>query len=124
MTENNTYREQFPMLFSGHRNPKEEYRIQLKEDIQPFALSTPQRIAIPLIPKVQEELERMDRSGVIEKVEEPTVWCAGGRKNSKFCPNLADKTKPLQHLLNKDSERIWGSHNRKPFKISRSKTFM
>ena len=29
------------------------------------------------MPKVQEELERMEKLGVIEKVEDPTEWCAG-----------------------------------------------
>ena len=40
-------------------------------------LSIPRRVAIPLMPKVREELERMEKLGVIQKVEDPTEWCAG-----------------------------------------------
>ena len=32
---------------------------------------------MPLLPKVKEELERMEKMGVISKVSEPTDWCAG-----------------------------------------------
>ena len=35
------------------------------------------RIAIPLLPKVKAELQRMEDVGVISRVEEPTDWCAG-----------------------------------------------
>ena len=34
-------------------------------------------MAIPLLPKVKEELQRMQDAGVISKVEQPTQWCAG-----------------------------------------------
>ena len=32
---------------------------------------------LPLRPKVEEELARMEEMGVISKVNEPTPWCAG-----------------------------------------------
>lgn len=48
-----------------------------KERAKLFALSVPRRIAIPLLPKVKEELERMAKLGVISKVTEPTEWCTG-----------------------------------------------
>ena len=53
------------------------YNIKLKPGSKPFALFTPRRIAIPLRPRVKEELQRMERLGVIEKVDKPTEWCAG-----------------------------------------------
>ena len=34
-------------------------------------------IPLPLRPRVAEELERMEKAGVIAKVFEPTPWCAG-----------------------------------------------
>ena len=68
---------QFPDLFQGLGCLKVNYTIQLRSDAQPFALSTPRRVAVPLLPKVKEELERMEEMGVISKVSEPTDWCAG-----------------------------------------------
>ena len=38
---------------------------------------TPRRVAIPLLPRVKAELERMVQLGVISPVEDPTEWCAG-----------------------------------------------
>ena len=38
---------------------------------------TPRRVALPLKAKVREELDRMEKLGVIRKVEGPTPWCAG-----------------------------------------------
>lgn len=35
-----------------------------------------QEMCIPLRPKVQGELNRMESMGVIQKVSEPTPWCA------------------------------------------------
>jgi len=54
----------------------EPVKINLKEGIEPFCLSTARRIPIPLLPKVTEELHRMESAGVIEKVTKPTEWCA------------------------------------------------
>jgi len=42
-----------------------------------YSLSTPRRVAIPLLPKVKAELKRMQDLGVITPVEEATDWCAG-----------------------------------------------
>ena len=69
--------DRFPKLFNGLGKLKEAYSIQLRDDTQPFSLSVPRRVAIPLMRPVKEELERMERLGVIVKVEKPTDWCAG-----------------------------------------------
>ena len=66
-----------PDLFQGLGKIPGKYHIQLKEDAQPFALSTPRRVALSLQPKVKSELQRMEQLGVISKVNEPTDWCAG-----------------------------------------------
>lgn len=52
-------------------------KIILKEDAQPYSLSTARRVPIPLLDKVKEELARMERCGVIEAIDDPTDWCAG-----------------------------------------------
>ena len=68
---------QFPNVFNGLGNLGEEFDIELRPDAQPFALTTPRNIALPLRPKVAQELARMEAMGVISKVDKPTPWCAG-----------------------------------------------
>ncbi|KAL7880825.1 hypothetical protein SRHO_G00030790 [Serrasalmus rhombeus] len=67
---------EFPKLFSGLGKMQGEYKIVLKPGAKPFSLSTPRRISLPLMPRVKEELNRMEQQGVISKVEQPTEWCA------------------------------------------------
>lgn len=50
-------------------------KISLQENAQPYAVYAAHRIPIPLMKPV-EELHRMEAEGVIEKVTEPTEWCA------------------------------------------------
>lgn len=69
--------EQFPELFKGLGKLKDSYKIKLREGATPFALTTPRRVPIPLLPKVKEELQRMESMGVITRIDEPTEWCAG-----------------------------------------------
>ncbi len=59
---------------SGLGSFGEEYTIKIRDDTHLF---TPRNVPIPLRGKVQEELGRMEKLGVISKVEEPTPWCAG-----------------------------------------------
>ena len=56
---------------------KGEYTIKLVEGAKPFSLATPRRVALPLLEPVKRELERMEKLGVIARVNEPTEWCAG-----------------------------------------------
>ena len=69
--------EQYPDVFSGLGTFPETYQVKLKPDAEPFALFTPRNVPIPLRPKVQEELSRMESLGVISRVEQPTQWCSG-----------------------------------------------
>ena len=39
--------------------------------------SSHRNVVVPLGPKVEQELQRMDSMGIISKVDEPTPWCAG-----------------------------------------------
>ena len=50
---------QYPMLFQGLGKLEGEHTIHLKEGATPFCLTTPQRIPLPLMKKVKEEIERM-----------------------------------------------------------------
>ena len=70
-------RQQFPTVFQGLGTLAGEYHIKLCPDARPHALFTPRHVPLPLRPKVAQELERMEKEGVISKVSEPTPWCAG-----------------------------------------------
>ena len=45
--------------------------------MQPLTLLQPHEVAVPLMPKVKQELERMQSLGVITEITEATEWCAG-----------------------------------------------
>lgn len=67
----------FKSVFTGLGTIGDEYRISLKEGAKPYSLHTPRNVPIPLRSKVEVELNRMEKMGVISKVDEPTSWCAG-----------------------------------------------
>ena len=77
VTERKTPKEQFPSLFQGLGKLEQPYKIELQDDAKPYALSTPRRVAIPLLKSVEQELDRMESMGVITRVSQPTDWCAG-----------------------------------------------
>ncbi len=54
----------------------EPVKILLKDDAQPYAVHTARRVPLPMLQKVKEELQRMEKNGVIEQVTQPTDWCA------------------------------------------------
>ncbi|XP_056151372.1 uncharacterized protein K02A2.6-like [Lampris incognitus] len=70
-------KEQYSKVFTGLGCLKGEYRIKLKEEAKPYALSLTRRVPLPLHDKVKEELQRMEDMGVIMPTEEATDWCAG-----------------------------------------------
>ena len=77
MEEKKDITKSYPKLFNGLGLLSSAYEIRVKEDARPYTLSTPRRIAIPLLLKVREELSRMESMDVIERVTEPTDWCSG-----------------------------------------------
>ena len=66
----------FPELFQGLGTMKAEY-VKLQQDAKPHALFSACRIPIPLKQKVKQELQQIEATGVISKVDQPTNWCAG-----------------------------------------------
>lgn len=67
----------FPKLFKGLGHVKTPYTIPLREGAVPHALTTPRTVPIPRLKKIKQKLDEMIKLNVIEKVEEPTDWCAG-----------------------------------------------
>jgi hypothetical protein len=70
-------RERFPKCFDGLGKMKLTYKIKLRDNAQPYAISSPRRIAHPIRSQVKNQLDEMEKAGVISVVKEPTVWCAG-----------------------------------------------
>ena len=50
--------------------------IKISENATLYHVNVARRVPIPLLPKVESELRRMERDGVIKKITEPTPWCA------------------------------------------------
>ena len=79
-------------------------KITLCEGARPYSIPTPRRIPLPLLPKVKEELARMEQHGVIVRVTEPTEWCApmipvvkpGKAKAVRICVDLRKLNKSVQ----------------------------
>ena len=67
----------FPHLFHGLGKLKMQHHINLRDDARPICLYAPRKVPHPLLPRVEEELRRMEQLGVISKVIQPTDWCSG-----------------------------------------------
>ena len=96
----------YPNLFTGLGRLKDSYKIKLTQGAEPFALSVPRRIAIPLLPKVKEELQQMTKLGVISKVTEPTEWCAG----MVVVPKPGGKVRICVDLTKLNANVCWERH--------------
>ena len=51
-------------------------KILLRDNATPYSVCTARRVPIPLLPQVEAELRRMEDNGIIDRVTEPTDWCA------------------------------------------------
>ena len=68
--------ESYPQLFERLGEMETSYKIELQANAEPYAVQYPRRVAVPLLPKVKKELDRLETLGVIKMVTEPTEWCA------------------------------------------------
>lgn len=50
--------------------------IKLVENAKPYNIITPRRVPFPIAEAVKEELNRMEKNGVIQRTTEATDWCA------------------------------------------------
>ena len=51
-------------------------KILLRDNATQYSVCTARRVPIPLLPQFEAELRRMEQNGIIERVTEPTDWCA------------------------------------------------
>ena len=99
--ESKSWLQQFPKVFNGLGKLSGDYTIQLRSDARPHAIFSPRHIPLPLRQQVVDELNCMEKAGVISKVSQPTPWCAGmvvvPKKNGKvrICVDL----KPLNQSV-------------------------
>jgi hypothetical protein len=68
--------DEYQHMFTGLGEMSQPYNIVLEPEAVPHAISSPRRVAIPLLPKVKAELDKLQELGVIRPVTEPTEWCA------------------------------------------------
>ena len=91
-----------PKLFGELGVLPDVFKINLKEDAVPLCLCVPRRVPIGLREATKRELERMEKLGVIEKVEHPTSWCSGmvvaPKSNGKvrLCVDLTQLNKSVR----------------------------
>ena len=114
----------FPDLFTGLGSMEDKVKIVLEDDAIPFTQSIPRRVAAAQKQPLLEELNWMERLGVIAKVEEPTEWCAPcivvPKKNGKLrvCidfTNLNKSVKREYHPLPTQEETLSELGNSKIF---------
>ena len=75
----------FSSFFSGLGKFKGlAHNILLREDAIPYSPAALRRVPLPLMPRVEADLQRMKSDGIIESIDEPTKWCSG----IVICPNL------------------------------------
>lgn len=95
-------RSKHPKLFGKLGVLPDVFKINLKDDAVPLCLCVPRRVPIGLREATKSELERMEKLGVIEKVEYPTTWCSGmvvaPKSNGKvrLCVDLTQLNKSVQ----------------------------
>ncbi len=58
----------FPRTVHRLRKIQGQLQNQAQERCHTFALTTPRRVPLPLLPKVKAELQRIVKLGVIEKI--------------------------------------------------------
>lgn len=66
---------QYPTIFEGLCKLVGEHTIHLKEGATHFCLTTPRRVPLPLMKKVQEKIKLIEPLDIIEPIDEPTEWC-------------------------------------------------
>lgn len=97
---------EFPDRFEGIGAFHGDLHITLKDDAQPV-IQPPRKYPIQLLPEIKAELEKMEKTGVIIPVQEPTDWVnslAFSRKSSgglRVCLDPKDLNKSIKRTHHK-----------------------
>ena len=104
--EENKFIQDYPEVFNGLDDIEgPPINIELKPETTPYRITTPRHIPIPLFEAVKEEIKRMEKLGVIKRVEQPTDWChpivvaAKPNNQIRLCINLTKLNKEIEHEL-------------------------
>ena len=62
-----------PQVLQGPGKLEGQYNLEVTEDVQPV-IHLPRRVPVALKEKLKQELEKLQRLGIIKKVTEPTTW--------------------------------------------------
>ena len=63
----------YPILCQGLGSMSGQYYvIRVNEDAKPYDICTARRVALPLLPKVKAELNRMEQASLLSQVDVPT----------------------------------------------------
>ena len=90
-----------------------EHTTDLKEGATPFCLTTPRRVPLPLMKKVQEEIKRMEQLDVIEPIHEPTEWCSP----TVVVPKADDSFDDTESSDSDDSSSDYSGFVEEPFEV-------
>ena len=63
----------YPNLFKGLEKMEPKHHIKVKEDISP-KVHPPRKIPTSLWEKIKEELDNIEKTGVMRKIGKPTEW--------------------------------------------------
>ena len=116
----NTIQKMYPEVFKNLGKIEPAHHIRLKETVQPV-IHPPRKIPASMRSAVKEELSKMEKTGVIKRIEEPTEWVnsmvvvekpAGGLR---ICLDPRDLNKAIQRehyqlpTFDEISSRLTGS---------------
>lgn len=71
-----TFRHDNTANFISHRRlyEKRNSKLSLRKDALFYSATTPKRVPLLVLPKVEEELNRLENEEIVEKFTEPTYW--------------------------------------------------
>ena len=67
--------QEYRYVFHGRGCMPGKVKLHVDENVKPH-VAPPRRVPLSVQPRLKAELERLEKEGVIKKVEEPTDWCS------------------------------------------------